>query len=104
MATKVESSSNPLARESCASGMNSGRMPYFAGLKKFECVASRKSTTSNRLMLDVVSAQIPISMMKISKLLVIWRTRVFEKRSAIWPEVPAKSRKGSTNTAPAIAR
>ena len=42
MAAKVESSSSPLARVNCASGSISGRMPYFAGLKKLACMREQE--------------------------------------------------------------
>ena len=56
MAAKVESSSSPLARVNCASLSISGRMPYFAGLKKLACIASRNRTTSSISMLRMVKS------------------------------------------------
>ena len=44
MATKVDISRMPLARDRSRSGSISGRMPYFAGLKNVACSAIRKST------------------------------------------------------------
>ena len=62
MATKVDNSSSPLARDNCASLTISGRMPYFAGLKKLACTASRNRTSSKGSMRWESSATMPSSM------------------------------------------
>ena len=73
IAMKVLISKSPLPRDRSFSGSISGKMPYFAGLKKAAWSPMRKTTASIDSIWPVTKAPRAKSMMKISKIFTVTR-------------------------------
>ena len=94
MARKVAIATSALPPTSVSSSSSSGRMAYFAGPKKVDCIPIRNNTVNSRPRLLVAKPTPANAMTPISHTLTHRINRHFGNRSASCPAVAEKRKNG----------